>query len=70
MLSKNYSKLNAGGMFCRYIRTPIIGEEAQERLSSRGIEFALEEDAAKAMLKIASDTSVNGKLKSSSLSFF
>ncbi|KAF2806029.1 short chain dehydrogenase reductase [Mytilinidion resinicola] len=44
-----------------YVRTPILGQKVQDYLDGQGVGFALTEDAAKAMLKIASDTSVNGR---------
>jgi NAD(P)-dependent dehydrogenase (short-subunit alcohol dehydrogenase family) len=45
-----------------YIRTLILAGPMGDYLASRGIEFALAEDAAKAVLRIASDQSVNGTL--------
>jgi NAD(P)-dependent dehydrogenase (short-subunit alcohol dehydrogenase family) len=44
------------------IATPIVPSDIAELLVAAGTEFALEEDAAKAMLRIASDRSLNGKL--------
>jgi hypothetical protein len=43
------------------INTPILPEGVAEYLEARGGEFALAEDAAKVMLKIASDRDVNGE---------
>lgn len=43
------------------INTPILPEGAAAYIESQGGEFALAEDAAKVMLKIASDREVNGK---------
>lgn len=44
----------------RFVRTPILPKEVQVYLEQKGVGFALIEDACKAMLKIASDTTVNG----------
>lgn len=44
------------------INTPILPEGAAAYLESQGAEFALAEDAAKTMLKIASDREVNGEI--------
>ncbi|TVY17128.1 5'-hydroxyaverantin dehydrogenase [Lachnellula arida] len=44
-----------------YVRTPILGQEIQAYLVGKGVEFATVEDCAKAMLKIASDTTINGR---------
>jgi len=44
-----------------YIRSPIMSEEVQRRVESKGIEFALEEDSCKAMLTISADRSINGR---------
>ncbi|TVY36533.1 5'-hydroxyaverantin dehydrogenase [Lachnellula subtilissima] len=44
-----------------YVRTPILGEEIQAYLVGKGVEFATVEDCTKAMLKIASDTTINGR---------
>lgn len=43
-----------------FIQTPIIKKEDLEYLESVGAEFALQEDAANAMLRIASDGNLNG----------
>lgn len=48
------------GMAPRYVRTPILSESMQDFLDGKGVGFALVEDACKAMLRIASDTTVNG----------
>jgi hypothetical protein len=45
----------------RYVRTPILPLEVQQFLDSKGVVFALVEDSCKAMLKIASDASINGE---------
>lgn len=45
----------------RYIRTPIMSDEVQKRVASKGVEFALQEDALKTVLRITSDRNVNGK---------
>jgi NAD(P)-dependent dehydrogenase (short-subunit alcohol dehydrogenase family) len=50
--------------YFRYIRTPIMSEQVQQRVESMGVEFALQEDALKTMLRISSDREVNGKIKS------
>ena len=44
----------------RYIRTPAIPAENQERLTSRGVIWAEPKDAASASLHIASDAKLNG----------
>ena len=44
----------------RYVRTPILPQAVQDYLEERGVGFALVEDCCKAVLKIASDTTVNG----------
>lgn len=47
-----------------YVDTPILGEahaiEVRKLLSAAGIDFALPEDCAKAAMRIATDTSING----------
>jgi hypothetical protein len=48
------------GIF-RYVRTPILSQDIQDYLNSKGVEFALVEDSAKAMLNIASDVTINGR---------
>jgi len=45
---------------CRYIPTRIISPEAFNMLESRGVHFATVEDAASAVLHIASDQTLNG----------
>jgi hypothetical protein len=42
------------------VRTPILSKDIQDYLDGKGVGFALVEDSAKAMLKIASDASING----------
>ncbi|KAH8703862.1 short chain dehydrogenase reductase [Talaromyces proteolyticus] len=44
-----------------YVRTPILSKDIQDYLDGKGVGFALVEDSAKAMLKIASDASINGR---------
>ena len=44
----------------RYTRTPILDKGIQDYLDGEGVGFATVEDACRAMLKIASDTTVNG----------
>lgn len=48
-----------------FIETPIITRQpgAMEHLVATGTEFALKEDAAAAMLRIASDSKMNGRPK-------
>lgn len=41
-----------------------MSEQVQQRVESMGVEFALQEDALKTMLRISSDREVNGKIKS------
>ncbi|WEW61726.1 hypothetical protein PRK78_007220 [Emydomyces testavorans] len=43
------------------IETPLIGDLFAQYLASRGIKFASKEDACAAMLRIASDRTVNGR---------
>lgn len=43
-----------------FVKTAIISDEVIDRLESHGIEFAEKEDAARAVLHIASDKSMNG----------
>jgi NAD(P)-dependent dehydrogenase (short-subunit alcohol dehydrogenase family) len=49
------------------IATPIVPPGIAEILAATGTEFALEEDSAKAMLRIASDRTVNGEIRCSSV---
>lgn len=44
----------------RYIPTRIISPEAFTRLESRGVDFATVEDAASAVLHLASAQTLNG----------
>lgn len=46
----------------RYIRTPILPPTVQEYLENKGVGFALVEDCCRAMLLIATDTTINGNL--------
>ena len=45
----------------RFVKTKILGPDVEESLTKGGFEFATIEDAATALMKIASDTSINGK---------
>lgn len=45
----------------RYVRTPAIPAENQDRLSSKGVIWAETADAAAASLHLASDPLLNGK---------
>lgn len=45
------------------IATPIVPPGIAELLAAAGTEFALEDDATKAMLRIASDQTVHGELR-------
>lgn len=47
------------------MKTPILSEKILQYLDSKGVGFALVEDACKAMLKIASDVNVNGEFNGS-----
>jgi NAD(P)-dependent dehydrogenase (short-subunit alcohol dehydrogenase family) len=44
-----------------FIATPILSKEAITHISGSGIEFATEDDAAAAVLKVACDKSINGR---------
>lgn len=44
----------------RFIKTPIMSDKVIETLISKGINFAKAEDACKALLRFATDKSVNG----------
>jgi hypothetical protein len=44
----------------RYTQTTIMSDAVVERLKSRGVEFSLREDCTAAMLRIATDKTVNG----------
>jgi hypothetical protein len=48
-----------------FVDTPILGENyapaVKEMLQSKGLDFALPEDCAKAALRIATDGDINGK---------
>ncbi len=44
-----------------FIQTRIISEEVINRLEKTGIDFAEKEDAAAAVLHMASDPSINGE---------
>jgi hypothetical protein len=43
-----------------YTKTNIVSPAVIERLESKGVKFSLKEDCAAAMLRIATDKSVNG----------
>jgi len=45
----------------RYVRTPAIPAENQDRLSSKGVVWAETADAAAASMHLASDPLLNGK---------
>ena len=47
------------------MKTKILGPGVADALTNMGYEFATAEDAAKAMMKIVSDTSINGQLRQS-----
>jgi hypothetical protein len=47
-------------VLCRFVRTPILDQGIQDFLDGKGVGFATVDDACTAMLKIASDTTVNG----------
>ena len=44
-----------------FIKTKILSKESVDFLTNGGFEFATVEDAATAMMKIVSDTSINGR---------
>ena len=44
-----------------YIETAIMPEEYKKHLASQGVKFAAKEDAAAAVMHIASDPSINGE---------
>ncbi|TVY51496.1 5'-hydroxyaverantin dehydrogenase [Lachnellula cervina] len=44
-----------------YIKTPIMSEAVVNHVLSKGVLFALLEDACKAVLRVASDKSINGR---------
>jgi hypothetical protein len=50
----------------RYTQTSIMSAAVAERLKSKGAEFSLREDCAAAMLRIATDKSINGTYPESS----
>ena len=43
-----------------YTKTNIISQAVIDRLESKGVKFSLKEDCAAAMLRIATDRSING----------
>lgn len=46
----------------RYIETVMIPQHIKSKMIEAGVEFAETEDAVKAVMRIATDSSVNGKL--------
>ncbi len=46
---------------CRYVKTSILSETAFANVTNSGVQFAEATDAAHALLRILSDTSINGK---------
>ncbi|KAG4429643.1 hypothetical protein IFR05_014878 [Cadophora sp. M221] len=44
-----------------YVRTSILSQEAFDKVSASGVEFAETEDAGRCLLRILSDPSMNGK---------
>ena len=44
-----------------YTKTDIISQAVIDRLESKGVKFSLKEDCAAAMLRIATDKTVNGR---------
>lgn len=40
-----------------------MSDQVQQRIESKGVDFALEEDALKTVLRISSDREVNGKYR-------
>lgn len=46
----------------RYVRTPILDQGIQDFLDGKGVGFATVDDTCTAMLRIASDITVNGML--------
>ncbi|CAK7238081.1 hypothetical protein SEUCBS140593_010310 [Sporothrix eucalyptigena] len=44
-----------------YVRTPILSEKIIEYLEGKGVHFATVDDCARAMLNIASDTTIHGR---------
>lgn len=57
-MSRYLRELTHGG---RFVATGLMSAAVQDHVSSKGVEFADAADAAGAMLKIASDPSINGK---------
>lgn len=47
-------------VFDRFVKTQILSQAAIENLEKAGTEFATVEAAARAVMKICSDTSING----------
>ncbi len=44
----------------RYTKTTILSQAVIERLESKGVKFSLVDDCAEAMLRIATDKTING----------
>ena len=55
-----YLVLPSDNSWKRYIKTPMT-EQFEDILASQGIKYALSEDACSAMLRIASDLTINGR---------
>ena len=49
----------------RFINTDILSKEAKGFLEGMGVEYATTHDAAQALLKFASDPSINGESEAS-----
>lgn len=47
-------------MMNRYIKTPIMNENVQRRVASKGVDFAEKDDACKAILYLATHKDANG----------
>ena len=45
-----------------FIKTPIMSAEVVKLLAERGVEYAAKEDAAAAVVHMASDKSINGEM--------
>lgn len=49
--------------FARYVKTGLMSKGVFDYVESKGAKFADPADAAGALIKIASDTSINGMLR-------
>lgn len=47
-------------VYPRYTQTTIMSAAVVERLKSKGVEFSLREDCTAAMIRIATDKTING----------